>query len=632
MHSLQFMNLRASCIYGSFWRNLKRLSCVNSLLLMALLNLVATPILAENAATGNEKSAIAVKGAGDVKESTSLLGKSRQWLFNNGLSCLDKADVACAKAALLSMPGGIQSPEARLLDAYIALAETDLDRALVKLVPLLSDVHLADPLRSHLHALLAEIYGEIGETGQSVEHRVRAMALLPHARPSSIFSEQAPQADGRAAEDAIQLPSPAEMQQKLWEQLRAMDDASLIEMRGLIADTDVHGWIDLALLAGKTPVRAPELLQWQSVYPEHMAKAFAPSLLTTTSNVAQETSAQMQSENAVPPSERAIANQAQTPVALVLPFSSEPLYPVADAIQRGLSAAQQITSQALALDIRVYASDAQADTVSALYQRAVSEGAALVIGPLTRAEVSALAKLPLQVPTLALNRPETEISTTNNYYSFGLQADQETQQVVTLARAAGMQNAVIMMTDSTLSARVAQAFHTAWTAEGGQVQAQFVLTPDQDMTRLQSDLSKVRTDMIFLSVDPDTARNVRPFLDIGIPTFAISQIYNGIAQDQENAVLNAIRFVDMPWLLEPERADFAPYRKAGEELPPGDMQRWFALGVDAYHLAQALLQGKTTNLRMQGLTGMIRLENGRFTRELLVGRFSAKGVELERMP
>lgn len=631
MHSLQFMNLRASCIYGSFWRNLKRLSCVNSLLLMALLNLVATPILAENAATGNEKSAIAVKGAGDVKQSTSLLGKSRQWLFNNGLSCLDKADVACAKAALLSMPGGMQSPEARMLDAYIALAETDLDRALVKLVPLLSDVHLADPLRSHLHALLAEIYGEIGETVQSVEHRVRAMALLPQAKPGSIFSEQAPQADGRAAEDAIQLPSAAEMQQKLWELLRAMDDASLIEMRGLIADTDVHGWIDLALLAGKPPVRAPELLQWQSAYPEHMAKAFGASLLTTTSNVPQETS-QMQSENAVPSSERAIANQPQTPVALVLPFSSEPLYPVADAIQRGLSAAQQNTSQALALDIRMYASDAQADTVSALYQRAVSEGAALVIGPLTRAEVSALAKLPLQVPTLTLNTPEAVSSATNNAYYFGLQADQEVQQVVTLARAAGMQNAVIMMTDSTLSARVAQAFHTAWTAEGGQVQAQFVLTPDQDMTRLQSDLGKVRTDMIFLSVDPDTARNLRPFLDIGIPTFAISQIYNGIAQDQENAVLNAIRFVDMPWLLEPERADFAPYRKAAEELPPGDMQRWFALGVDAYHLAQALLQGKTTNLRMQGLTGMIRLENGRFTRELLVGRFSAKGVELERMP
>lgn len=602
---------------------------------MALLNLVATPILAENAATGNEKSAIAVNVAGDAKESTSLLGKSRQWLFNHGLHCLEKSDMACAKTALAAMSGGMQSPEARMLDAYIALAEADHERSLVRLVPLLSDRHLSDPLRSHLYAVLAEVYDKTGEAAQSVEHRVHALVLLPRLNPSP---DQATSAAYTAGEDAIQIPSATETQQKLWEQLRAMDDASLIEMRGLIADTDVHGWIDLALLAGKPPVRAPELLQWQSAYPEHMAKAFGASLLTSRTDmpdakdVAEAPALAGQPATVQAQSTQPVATQAQTPVALLLPFASAPLYPVADAIQRGVMAAQQVASQPLALDIRMYASEAQADAVSALYQRAVSEGAALVIGPLTRAEVTALASLPLQVPTLALNRPETEISTTNNYYSFGLQADQETQQVVTLARAAGMQNAVIMMTDSTLSARVAQAFHTAWTAEGGQVQAQFVLTPDQDMTRLQSDLGKVRTDMIFLSVDPDTARNLRPFLDIGIPTFAISQIYNGIAQDQENAVLNAIRFVDMPWLLEPERADFAPYRKAAEELPPGDMQRWFALGVDAYHLAQALLQGKTTNLRMQGLTGMIRLENGRFTRELLVGRFSAKGVQLERKP
>jgi hypothetical protein len=387
-------------------------------------------------------------------------------------------------------------------------------------------------------------------------------------------------------------------------------------------------------------------------YPEHMAKAFAETRLADTAQASVAANTQQESPSSASINEAPSPNLAEIKppsthpspmaVALLLPFAVTELYPVADAIQRGVMAAQQITRQDMAVDIRAYASDTQADSIAALYQRALAEGASIVIGPLTRQEVTALARQTLPVPTLMLNMPEAEIPWGENQFSFSLQADQEAQQVVTLARADGMQNAVIISTDSKLSARIAQGFQAAWTEAGGQIQAQFVLTPDQDMARLQSDLRKVRADMIFLSADADTARNVRPFLDMGTPTFAISQIYNGIAQDRENTALNAIRFVDMPWLLAPDRADFAPYRKLAEELPPGDLQRWFALGVDAYHLALALakdkqfqdkqLHDKAIHPHMQGLTGMLRRDNGRFSRELCEGRFSINGVMLERKP
>jgi outer membrane PBP1 activator LpoA protein len=61
------------------------------------------------------------------------------------------------------------------------------------------------------------------------------------------------------------------------------------------------------------------------------------------------------------------------------------------------------------------------------------------------------------------------------------------------------------------------------------------------------------------------------------------------------------------------------------------MQRWFAIGVDAYHVLQALSRQPLTPMDIHGLSGKIMV-NGKdgISRQLALGRFGPDGVVLEK--
>jgi hypothetical protein len=66
------------------------------------------------------------------------------------------------------------------------------------------------------------------------------------------------------------------------------------------------------------------------------------------------------------------------------------------------------------------------------YQKAINEGARLIIGPLTRDGVTALSSSSISIPTLALNRPES--GTSPQLYAFGMQSENEIHQLARLLR------------------------------------------------------------------------------------------------------------------------------------------------------------------------------------------------------
>ncbi len=78
---------------------------------------------------------------------------------------------------------------------------------------------------------------------------------------------------------------------------------------------------------------------------------------------------------------------------------------------------------------------------------------------------------------------------------------------------------------------------------------------------------------------------------------------------------------------------YKDYYKAAADLPQGEMQRWFALGVDAYHLLAIITQRPNSFSTFNGLTGKISVSaTGETKRELLLGRFTKQGIMLESTP
>ena len=521
--------------------------------------------------------------------------KSPEAAYSEGLACLGKSDIPCAQVSLAGIPS--QSAYAKLLAGNIAAAAKDYDSAFRLLLPLQADKTLSNEASASLHASLALAYDDQQDAPRALEQRVIAETYLQS--PEEIRANQA----------------------RIWNSLRPLSRADLVEMRGNSQDTTIQGWIDLALAAGKKDKDA--LTDWRSAYPDHPAIFISQDL----------TDKQAVNKPVTSP------NDVNGQIALILPFSSETYYPAADAIERGFMAAQY--AEKGAGEVKIYASHGDRNEIVSLYTQALSEGAHYVVGPLTRDEVSTLAADRIQVPTLTLNYPETQAAdgaslprkAIPNLYSYGLSADAEAAQVVKYARDLGMQTATVVMSDDVLASRIAKSFSDAWIADGGQIRLTLSIADANSLNAIKSEIAGNPADMIFLSANAESARTIRPYLDIATPTFAISHIYSGIWENPDDQPLAAIRFADMPWLLESSNPEFAGYELAAVDLPPGEMQRWFALGADAYKLLVLLSTKHRLPTSIDGLSGKIRVNaSGEISRELSIGRFGKNGVLLEKSP
>src|SRR5687767_14042250 len=123
---------------------------------------------------------------------------------------------------------------------------------------------------------------------------------------------------------------------------------------------------------------------------------------------------------AISPARAADATRAVPHVALILPLNSPSFARHADAVRLGFLAATKIQS-ADAPPVRVYAAGEDMQNLLTVYEQAVEAGAQLVVGPLTRSGVSALAAInAVSVPTLALNALEVQGPQPPRTYLFGL--------------------------------------------------------------------------------------------------------------------------------------------------------------------------------------------------------------------
>ena len=299
-------------------------------------------------------------------------------------------------------------------------------------------------------------------------------------------------------------------------------------------------------------------------------------------------------------------------LVMLLPLDAPDFAPPAEAVLAGCKAALGVLESRPALE--VVRTDASTGKIIASHEAAAARGARVIIGPMTRSGVTALAESGrIHTPTLALNAPERTMVVPEKLYTFGLSVDAEARQVARTAYAENLRDAVVVRSTSTLSRRAGQAFAEQWAALGGKLSDVQEFDAQTDLARLQERLSLSGPHLIFLAADPGQARAVRPYLNSQVPVFATSQINSGRADPVANVDLNGIRFVEMPWIVQPDNLTAMIYPRP-DALDP-ELQRFYALGIDACRIAGELLS-RRPRLDLEGVTGTLTLRgNGSIERE-----------------
>jgi outer membrane PBP1 activator LpoA protein len=307
-------------------------------------------------------------------------------------------------------------------------------------------------------------------------------------------------------------------------------------------------------------------------------------------------------------------------IALLLPVNSNVFAQHAEAVKTGFMAAATSQSRAW-LPVRVYAINDDRDTVTG-YLQALAAGARLVVGPLTRQGVTTLAlSRVVSVPTLALNVPDGGLRLPVNFYTLSLQVETEARQAAQLAFREGKHNAFTIYADTPLLRRIHQAFIDEFSRLGGKHVADYVFTADPaGLARIKQAVSLGVADMAFLALDLPRARLARPYLD-PLALYATSQVHPGNAGVLAGHDLAEVRFFDMPWLLQPDHPAVMVYPRQDYRDAP-DLDRLYALGIDAFRIAQDLLNGNP-DPKLDGVTGRITLgRDQHFERELVSAQFS----------
>lgn len=295
-------------------------------------------------------------------------------------------------------------------------------------------------------------------------------------------------------------------------------------------------------------------------------------------------------------------------IALVLPLESNAFGKAAEAVRRGVFEAYRV--QPVPLPLIVYATADDPNNIARRYRSAVEAQARVVIGPLTRSAVTTLVQgNAASVPTLALNSADAA-SASHSLYFFGMQTENEARLMAEQAAAQGYQRALVLFGKGPLTQRLAQTFMNEWRAGGREVAREFQVSGDPaELAKLREQLSTLAADCAFIALEAQQAKLARAYLSPSLPIFATSLVNTG-----NDAIarldLNGVAFADMPWLVAPDDPAVLAYTHPDPAELGFELERFYALGIDAYRIARELLKAEPALSALDGVTGHIELGRG----------------------
>ncbi len=307
-------------------------------------------------------------------------------------------------------------------------------------------------------------------------------------------------------------------------------------------------------------------------------------------------------------------------IAVLLPGKSKAMRPAVDAIKAGVLAATNGNADQLTVKFFDTA-DIPAD-VFEQFQQLHEQGAVAVIGPLTKPSINYLADIgDFDIPVIALNSFDEKTLRRAQLYSFSLSIEQEAQQIAKQMFAEGLRMPLVLQGDSPLSARMVQGFVDSWTEANGSQPTIFNLKDARSQAQaLRAQLKDGEHDSVFFAANSRQTRISRPFVGNERPVYATSQINPGPLSRTARVDMAGIHYLETPWILNPLNSNYALLNRTRSKS--NDVERLFALGVDAWKLATLL--SKKEEINFDGLSGSISLgSGGLIVRELTMNTFNA---------
>jgi uncharacterized protein len=525
---------------------------------------------------------------------------AEQWVLANNIEQAKQAFAAVSPEARTTMPAS-----RALVAAEIALAERDGSTA----------IHELDTIAVPTSPQLAQSYWWL---------RGKAAFLTGHpAEGTRAFVERE-----RYIADAQALRASRE------ELLALLRDAA---QRGASlkpspkTDAVVAGWLALGPIAAemaRNPTHAAAALaDWKRAYPQHpgsdivLAGAGSPAAPGGPGGPVQ---------NALAPP---VPTTFHEQIALLLPLSGRS-ESVGIAVRDGFIAAYLQQDPATRPLLKIY--DTAADSVAGAYRHAVDDGAAFVVGPLTKEDVAAV--VPVRAagtPELALNFLGDTVNAGTEFYQFALLPEDEARGVARRLVADGKLRGVALIAQGELGTRVQKAFVDEFTEHGGTLvdggrfdaaRADFsdIIKQVLQVHGVKGEPSTHRSDVdfIFLEGPPAAARLILPQLKFNyagdIPVYATSDSFE--PNPTANSDLDGMLFADMPWLVstDPSVDQIRDSVRAAWPARTARLDRLYAFGFDAYRLVPVIKSNSLSPTQdLAGMTGMLSLDDRhRVRREL----------------
>lgn len=299
-------------------------------------------------------------------------------------------------------------------------------------------------------------------------------------------------------------------------------------------------------------------------------------------------------------------------IALLLPLDSITLGAPAEAIRAGFMAAYATESSGVTIDL--VPSDDTVDATVAAYGKAAARND-VIVGPLPRPAVAAIAAGPVTKPTLALNHLDDGAPLPANMLSIGLAIEDEARQVAAWAHADFPTGRPLVLAGTApWQRRLASAFHDRWNVFGN-VAYQVELPvddgqiPESVLADLKTRIDLDHPDFLFAALDAEQLREVRAALGTSLPAYGTSSINPGGGAGYSVAELDGVHMLDLPWQVQPDHPAAMTYpRRQQSARGAPDMDRLYALGIDAYRVAHEMAMSPGRTFRIDGVTGQLRIE------------------------
>lgn len=319
-------------------------------------------------------------------------------------------------------------------------------------------------------------------------------------------------------------------------------------------------------------------------------------------------------------------------IVLLLPRKSPAFRAAAEAVQQGFMLAfNRDPDPRLTLTLRDTGDDPK--DVLAAYQEAQAE-ADIVVGPLTRSGVTAIAtRARIEKPTLALAHAEPqgerELALPPGLLPIGLSVEEEARQMAQmLAQEHGATRAWIVSGPSAWQRRAARAFEMQWRqlrqlSERMELNSAGSQLDIAGLQQLRRRLDTEQPGVVFAALDTDQASQLREAAGMQLPLVGTSQLNPLPAGDwpvaSRRPELDGVRLLDLPWLVQPDHPAVMAYRASEAGVKRNaEIERLFALGLDASRLAREIAAGKT-RFELDGVSGRLQVDlnasSQRFTRQ-----------------